>query len=799
MSADSAKKSLKWIGSCLRPQQVNDKTKLETFMGYIQDITCSTQPDDREKIQWISMHHHEIESEIPENDSASNLILIIGYTNGVQMWIVQENGDAVEIFSLRQGPIKHLKLLPMGKKMNDKFLKKMPVIIFSDGSSAGKPFCSAKFVSLKSGDEVFNLPFNHQIVDIQLNERIIVFAFNEKITVFNFYSLNEMFSIISCYPCSTINSNPISIGSRWLAYADKMLVLKHQSGGGVCVDNSQSYAATIMSAAQSVQKGITAIRDTLSGSSTSQQGSLTANSPTNKKISQQDSNMKPGVVTIVDTMAVTEKLVCVQEDWTGDSLVAHFVAHLTDPVVSLTFDPTGTLLLTADSQGRSFNLFKIMAHPFSSSQATVYHLYILKRGDTAAQIQSVSFTSDSRWVAVTTLRSTTHIFPITPYGGQITKRTHMSQRVVSRTSRFHRSAGLEDIEIGSFGGKDSPVFFNQAGTSPSSSPGSRRSFSFQQNLLHNNINNVCLPPYPIATVVSPIAQIRMNPLPVSTSSIKYNCNTALRGNSALSDNLCVASCFAMVRINRSGKHEDYIAEDAYSHVESLFVMSYDGNLTEYNLNVRPKHSPDKITDDSQIEADAVPFLKWPISRFLFNAEIRFPLSSACPIFKIFDCKKNDSSGIQSTSESSDSNDEEWLAEVEMSTYAGPYRRLWMGPQFSIKTVSPRPSIEADARAPSIMAASTSSLEDDDVIDDDFGGTNIRKSKPMMIARPSRSRGSLSSDAASTASTPQQTYIETMETGSYTCHSPAFHWANETADEHVRASLADAMNESQRNR
>lgn len=47
----------------------------------------------------------------------------------------------------------------------------------------------------------------------------------------------------------------------------------------------------------------------------------------------------------------------------------------------------------------------------------VQHLYILHRGDTNATIQDIAFSLDSRWVAVTSLRATTHVFPITPYGG----------------------------------------------------------------------------------------------------------------------------------------------------------------------------------------------------------------------------------------------------------------------------------------------------------------------------------------------------------------------------------------------
>jgi hypothetical protein len=51
--------------------------------------------------------------------------------------------------------------------------------------------------------------------------------------------------------------------------------------------------------------------------------------------------------------------------------------------------------------------------------------------------------------------------------GPVNKRTHLSQRVVNRSSRFHRSAGLDDISARVPGGRDSPV---QQTASPSSSP-----------------------------------------------------------------------------------------------------------------------------------------------------------------------------------------------------------------------------------------------------------------------------------------------------------------------------------------
>ncbi|CAH8295103.1 unnamed protein product, partial [Schistosoma turkestanicum] len=62
-------------------------------------------------------------------------------------------------------------------------------------------------------------------------------------------------------------------------------------------------------------------------------------------------------------------------------------------------------------------------------------------------IVDATFSHDSRWVAVSSNHGTTHIFPITAYGGPITVRTHTRPHVVNRTSRYHRSSGLEEYHL----------------------------------------------------------------------------------------------------------------------------------------------------------------------------------------------------------------------------------------------------------------------------------------------------------------------------------------------------------------
>ena len=59
----------------------------------------------------------------------------------------------------------------------------------------------------------------------------------------------------------------------------------------------------------------------------------------------------------------------------------------------------------------------------------------------------MAFSFDSRWVAVSTLNGTTHVFPISPYGGDPTVRTHTPSKVVNKMSRFHTSAGIDSIAV----------------------------------------------------------------------------------------------------------------------------------------------------------------------------------------------------------------------------------------------------------------------------------------------------------------------------------------------------------------
>jgi hypothetical protein len=267
----------------------------------------------------------------------------------------------------------------------------------------------------------------------------------------------------------------------------------------------------------------------------------------------------------------------------NDPIVAHFLAH-TEAIVSLQFDPSGMLLLTADKRGHDFNVFRIQPHPCGATLASVHHLYVLHRGDTTAKVQDISFSFDSRWVAISTLRGTTHVFPITPYGGQVSVRTHASPHVVNRLSRFHRSAGLSaDGRCGS------PILM-------SGDP-------LSTNHLNSAFPNPRLPPFPHPTVVLPLAQLRQPSTlgnnagnqPAGKTGINRQRHTSLSEDS-LSKPLRVAVVFAKARswlLDPPG-----IVREAPVHrmqrkpIDSLFIMAGHGALIQYDLD--PRHASSKL-------------------------------------------------------------------------------------------------------------------------------------------------------------------------------------------------------------
>ncbi|ESO95441.1 hypothetical protein LOTGIDRAFT_117172 [Lottia gigantea] len=825
MAAESPRKTSKYNCTVVRPQAYSDKSVVESVVEFISDVvpqaySGNQRTDDKEKIVWVKFERCDINDfTCNPNLSGSSehkilpLLLVLGYNNGVQIWNIASNGDAQEILSLRQGPVRILKVLPTpdnGICDNDSFAKKRPLVAVCDSSSAGQPFCSVKFVSLRSGDEVYSVPFKTiPVHNIEANKRYVAVVFQEKIAVFDAWNLQELFRISGCYPSSSFKMNPIALGTRWLAYADRRLVPYHQSCGGMSGDGSQSYAATVISAAKVTIKGLTMFGEAMVSSVTGNKPSITTRRQ--DMTPPVDNSNHPGIVSVIDIPNIKTKQFSVHEDQDCDGLIAHFHAHTNEPVAAMSFDSSGTLLLTACKLGHNFHLFRLMAHPCSSSLGAVHHLYTLHRGETTAKVIDISFTTDSRWVAVSTHRGTTHVFPITPYGGQVSVRTHCHARVVNRVSRFQKSAGISDIESSS-AGRNSPVLSG----SPSSSGHEHYPSLIRQNALNNNMGNPRLPPYPHPNNVYPLAQLRQHlALPALTTGSRQQSPSHSAG--ATENIFNVSAFFAPARLfvasaTAAAERREHSGKKV---VDSLFVIGQNGTLIEYNLEPHPKITTDKPTDDTPLDLTCTGVIQWQLQRSKTSAEMKPPLPSNSPLLLATDAVitqqptistvpvsrhgSKDSLSSDHSNTSKEDLDTQWSSQVEIITHVGPHRRLWMGPQFSFKTYQ-------DPQNTTILSSTSSSLFSGspdqhslpmDMLPDDCDLECLKlqpnRSSPvaMPTARPAYRRSS-ASDYIHFDQSPNLNDVLCPWAESSMSRQPR---SSEEEEERLRETLADAMVES----
>nr|CAD7448989.1 unnamed protein product [Timema bartmani] len=718
MSAESPRKSIRHGGYIVPPQPVSDRSIIENVAGFINEVVPQSyasvpQGESKEVITWARFEYGDINDpalypDISDDHSETPpLLLVLGYGTGVQVWAIPASGESTEVLSWRQGMVRMLRILPTPTvTTTDSYSHKRPLIALCDGTGPGPQFCSLSFISLRTGDQVKNIKFKNPVSDVLANRRSVVVTFPERIAVFDASTLEDRLTVTTCYPCPGPNPNPVALGNRWLAYSERRLVPSRRSSGGTEGEGVQSYTATVLHVAKSFGKGLRELGETVATSLTGGVGGMTAQrgmtgagscvmtGPQGGPIncSNSDAAIQPGIVTILDTQTTSPSSQREEQrsgDYTGpvSDVIAHFVAH-SDPILALAFDPSGMLLLTADKRGHDFHLFRIQPHPGGPSLAAVHHLYTLHRGDTTAKVQDIAFAADSRWVAVSTMRGTTHVFPITPYGGTVGVRTHATPHVVNRLSRFHRSAGLTTD------GRNSPIPY-------AASSGNYETVALSPAMPYPNPR---LPPYPHPTVVLPLAQIRQ-PFPHSLLSTSaptspnlvsqqaYHRNPSVRvlGRTQSSSDDCLpggsvplqmTTCFAPPRAWLVGSPTVPRDSSAKAHkrvVDSLFVMTCHGSLIEYDLE--PKHASgvakEKVCDDTSIELEVHAKAQWLLLRQ--STELPPPLPASNPLMALPDRL------LPVTDTRQDSCDERWLSQVEIVTHAGPHRRLWMGPQFTFKT------------------------------------------------------------------------------------------------------------------
>ncbi|OUC43742.1 hypothetical protein D917_09557 [Trichinella nativa] len=724
------------IGRDVKPEPVNGRSFVNAVSKLIHRARPQHQPGswkETERVNWVTFESCDITDPYFKSlltqicGSELPIIVILGLANGFQIWASLFSGDSIELLSVRDQPVSCVKLLPSCRVFHngayfDAFRESRPLLAT----------CPCIRLMIVFFFIVYSVYYNfvHPLI-IDLNSyprnvlclRYIVISSIAVISILHAGTFEELFSITEHSLANTVCKNSVALGTNWLAYPEKTLQRSYQSYGGVSLATPLS-ASRIVDVAKTVTKTVSDISKTVTGNVT---GNKSVSRRIVNAVERQIDEM--GVVTILDLERLatsrSARWRTLSQDSAGErqgfvftgihssdaefpGVVAHFTAHLNELVTCMEFGPNGTLLLTSGESGRDFHLFNVLPHPRHSSLSAVQHLYTLFRGSTAAAVQDIAFSEDARWTAVTTVNGTTHLFPITPYGGPTNYRTHGNSKVVNKDSRFYRSSGFAGLEKSTDKPDRQSTYICSRGGYPVLKT-FHQSYDGKSPPLRRVLQNPRLPPYPTPTLVSAVAKLKDHEFGFISQEGGFSSAEVVKrykhvSGSSRQGGFTKAALFAPIRGARA------LADNLHPKAAltvALYTISTDGKLIEHAICLKEIAKPKSMLE-LPVEVNLESVAQWSLLRCKANSCIQPPLETShlliiatdtvlgtnqntLPEKKVEKDEENgdaDESVIVEEQEfrnSSSQNNDCSIAEIETITYAGPHRRLWMGPQFTFKT------------------------------------------------------------------------------------------------------------------
>ncbi|VDK45868.1 unnamed protein product [Cylicostephanus goldi] len=571
--------------------------------------------------------------------------------------------------SERQGPIRAF--VPLSSNFDlhngevDTFADQRPMVAMVDTYTTipDRQYCSVSIVSLSSGKGVRRFAFEEPVCGLNTASRYLVISLSTRLVVYDTVTLAEMRSIRVVQPPESC-APAIALNQQFVAFADFKLNPDMQSCGGMCADVDDApatYANQMFSVAKALSRTVTSSVTRVSGSKAGE--------------------VPMGIVTVIDL----EKEV--EEGNEALAVMAHFAAH-NDPLAHMAWSPDGRLLMTADTSACVFHIFSILTHPYTPLLSAVQHLYRLRRGTTIAKVVSCAFSLDCRWLSICTNHGTCHVFAISPYGGKPSRRTH-GEHFTNKDSRFLRSAGLA-------GGVDAqavlpPRSRNHSGATPTA----REHPCMWNRTMARSTANPRIGPY------SP---------PVTLDSVK-KIRSQLSATNLLALGKDLAP-LALAAVGAGGSSKRRASVDlprvalafssrtaATARSPALLIASADGGVVcEYELHPRVLGS---MSTEDPPQIDVLPAAMWTLHRTKNNADIPPPLQPGSPLITWLVPDKKRQRNVREP--------DTWIPQVEVCTYSGPHRRLWMGPQFKFFEYREESS-SAELMTPSESRHSLSSIK-----------------------------------------------------------------------------------------
>eukprot|EP00051_Salpingoeca_urceolata_P032401 m.15536 g.15536 ORF g.15536 m.15536 type:complete len:1030 (+) comp5044_c0_seq1:275-3364(+) len=473
------------------PHPYSGQSYLDSVVGFIQNIPKAVgkpPPKDagsqRERLLWARFDESGVEPPRPVGRCLP--FLVLGYEDGVQVWDVRDAQAVTEVASWRKLSVCCAKVLtapnPLqasgSQSVPDRFAASRPLFAFCKASSGLSSKSTVQVVALNTHTEVFTIEVRGKPLRIESNSHVVCVVLHDRIALYSSATLELLHTIQGCFTSKSVQHNPTALGPRWLAYATSDSLQAADVQGGIVADpggamgNTAAVVAAVQRAGSKLYQvggqGVKTMSDMING--------VNERTPTGAapKVGSKTKGSSFGVVKVVDVTNPSR-------------VVAHFRAHTTAAVTCIAFDPSGTIVVTACTDGQFIHVFSLAKGAYEVSRSRVLagtdsegrsrsgstasakadtsssslehivaptpanwrcravHMFTLCRGATVARVCGITLSGDSRWVAVTSHRGTTHLYPINPRGESVDVRTHVSVNVPN-LSQFHASAGVAELQ-----------------------------------------------------------------------------------------------------------------------------------------------------------------------------------------------------------------------------------------------------------------------------------------------------------------------------------------------------------------
>ncbi|CAN4111207.1 unnamed protein product [Withania somnifera] len=445
--------SLKFISSCIKTVSSNVRSAGASVAG------SSSDDHRKDQVLWACFDRLELDL------SSFKRVLLIGYSDGFQVFDVEDASNVCELVSRRDDPVTFLQMQPIPAKSNGRegYKQSHPLLLVvacddtkdstpaqtgrdgfvepQGGSIIHSP-TALRFYSLKSHNYVHVLRFRSTVYMVRCSPKVVAVGLSAQIYCFDALTLENKISVLT-YPVPqlvgqgatrvNIGYGPMAVGPRWLAYASNNPLLSNTGrlspqslspSPGVSPStspgNGNLVARYAMESSKHLAAGLINLGD-MGYKTLSKYCHELLPDGSNSPVST-SAGWKVGRVPAHSTETDSAGTVVIK-DFVSRAVISQFRAH-TSPISALCFDRSGTLLVTASTHGNNINIFRIVpcskgaGNQSSDWKASHVHLYKLHRGVTPAVIQDICFSHYSQWVAIISSRGTCHLFVLSPFGGE---------------------------------------------------------------------------------------------------------------------------------------------------------------------------------------------------------------------------------------------------------------------------------------------------------------------------------------------------------------------------------------------